>query len=226
MTCTAPTAIANGVIITSGPYADGDHAVFRCNSGYLMSGTSYITCSLPADTWTASPSCAASSSNTVTVNDSTSYNFPDWLVYFIAALCGIIALAVITCLLVCCLQLFGCYGAGGLFGEHKGCVCCGRNKSRYERRCTIVPRKYEYDEDGRRFHYDDLGRRCYYQHRNRYIKSTTAITPESEPNGKMSYVTVSEVQVEKKHVPPQAKEPVNVWKPHANPIRNINTSTK
>lgn len=73
-TCTAPAAIANGVIITSGTYADGDHAVFRCDSGYIMSGTSYITCSMPADTWTASPSCVASSSNTVTVNDSTSYS--------------------------------------------------------------------------------------------------------------------------------------------------------
>ena len=79
-----------------------------------------------------------------------------------------------------------CYGAGGLFGEPRrpGWVCCcNRNDRTYERRCTIVPRKYEYDDDGRRFHYDDLGRRCYFPHRNRYLKTVTtktAISPEHE----------------------------------------------
>ena len=34
-------------------------------------------------------------------------DFPDWLVYFIAGVCGMLALAILTCILVCCLQLIG-----------------------------------------------------------------------------------------------------------------------
>ena len=73
-TCTDPADITGGTIVTSGPYADGSAAVFQCNSGYVMSGTAYITCTAATDTWTTSPSCVLSSSNTVTVNDSNSYS--------------------------------------------------------------------------------------------------------------------------------------------------------
>ena len=72
-----------------------------------------------------------------------------------------------------------CYGAGGLFGEPKPCrTCCGRKT--YERRWTIVPRKYQYAEDGRRLHYGDVGRPCYYPHRNRYLKTVTTVSPEKQ----------------------------------------------
>ena len=75
-TCTDPADITGGSIVTSGPYADGSVAVFQCNPGYVMSGTAYITCTAGTDTWTTSPSCVLSLSNTicVTVNDSNSYS--------------------------------------------------------------------------------------------------------------------------------------------------------
>ena len=114
---------------------------------------------------------------------------------------------------------------GGLFWETKPWyTCCGRKT--YERRCTIVPRKYQYDKDDRRFHYDDVTRPCYY--RNRYLKTVTTVSPEKQLNGKTSVATVSEVHVDerKKTIDKTAKGLPDVWMPHANPLRNINTSTK
>ena len=73
-TCTDPVAITGGTVVSSGPYADGSKAVFQCNSGYVMSGTAYITCTAASDTWTLSPSCVLSSSNTVSVNNTSDYS--------------------------------------------------------------------------------------------------------------------------------------------------------
>ena len=53
--------------MTSGPYNDSSVAVFQCISGYIMSGTAYITCN--NGTWTTSPSCVQTPSNSVSVTD-------------------------------------------------------------------------------------------------------------------------------------------------------------
>ena len=47
-------------------------------------------------------------------------------------------------------------------------------------------------------------------------------------NGKTSVATVSEIQADerKKTIDKAAKQLRDVWMPHANPLRNINTSTK
>ena len=76
--CSTPTSISGGTIITSGPYSSGDIAVYQCTSGYVMSGTPYITCN--AGVWSTSPSCVQTSSNDVTVNDGKDFGI--FFIYF------------------------------------------------------------------------------------------------------------------------------------------------
>lgn len=235
--CTSPTAITGGTVLTTGPYMTGDVAVFSCTSGYAMTGNSFITCT--NGVWSTSPTCSLQNTNTVYVNlseyDNTS--FPNWLAYVLAITCGILALLLVTCLLVWCCQLLGCYGKSTLFGEHNptnSCLCCCRpsnsayNGYELRRVCKIHPRRYEYDENGRRFHYDDYGRSCYKMHKNMNGNAVSNVTISEtlseETTPRPTFVTaVNEVFTEKKL---QSAKEIHTWRPHANPVRNINTSTK
>ena len=73
MVCTIPYNILGGIIVTTKQsYADNDFAVYQCNSGYVMSGTAYVTCK--NGTWSAPPSCVQVARNQVSVNDTTEYS--------------------------------------------------------------------------------------------------------------------------------------------------------
>lgn len=73
MVCAVPNNILGGIIVTTKKsYANGDFAVYQCNSGYVMSGTAYVTCK--NGTWSASPSCVLVARNWVSVNDTTQYS--------------------------------------------------------------------------------------------------------------------------------------------------------
>ncbi|XP_052782008.1 uncharacterized protein LOC128218389 [Mya arenaria] len=228
--CGTPTSISGGVIITSEPYANASYAVYQCNSGYVMSGESYIEC-LNGVWGTTLPSCTLQDYNNlynyITENHD---DIPNWLFYMFAGVCGLVMLLLLTCILVWCLQCMGCYGKGAMFGEMEPsgspCCCCSRRKSyQPQRRCNTFPRRFEYDEDGRRYHVDDYGYRCYYPHKGKHSsKVAVDVTSETHSSPRQTFVNaVSDVMYEKRGVP--AKE-VQAWKPHANPVRNINTSTK
>ncbi|KAH3820735.1 hypothetical protein DPMN_122484 [Dreissena polymorpha] len=108
------------------------------------------------------------------------------------------------------------------------CMCCGRKSYDTARRsCSTFPRKYEYDEDGRRYHLDDNGMACYYDHKNKSHGKVVhyGIDGSSEASTpRPTFVNaVNEVIVERRTQP--AKE-ILAWKPHTNSVRNINTSTK
>ncbi|WAR25450.1 hypothetical protein MAR_011154 [Mya arenaria] len=217
MACIDPPGIVGGFVTTVGPYLDGSTAVYRCYTGYLMSGVSYITCTSSA--WSATlPTCFPQDWNDVDVNND---GVPSWLLYMVAILLALLMLLIFACVALWCGQLFGCYerGTGGWMcppgGGCSGCGCCCR-KDRYgpRRVCKTFPRRYEYDESGRRFHLDDLGRRCYYEHKNRTVYSVNGV--ESSAGSTVGDAVRPQVP---------AKE-VLAWKPHAHPVRNINTSTK
>ncbi|XP_052779426.1 sushi, von Willebrand factor type A, EGF and pentraxin domain-containing protein 1-like [Mya arenaria] len=68
MACIDPPGIVGGFVTTVGPYLDGSTAVYRCYTGYLMSGVSYITCTSSA--WSATlPTCFPQDWNDVDVNN-------------------------------------------------------------------------------------------------------------------------------------------------------------
>ncbi|WAR26791.1 hypothetical protein MAR_012495 [Mya arenaria] len=188
--CGTPTSISGGVIITSEPYANASYAVYQCNSGYVMSGESYIEC-LNGVWGTTLPSCTLQDYNNlynyITENHDGRNVRRD----------GTLGIAVLLL----------------------------QSPEKPQRRCNTFPRRFEYDEDGRRYHVDDYGYRCYYPHKGKHSsKVAVDVTSETHSSPRQTFVNaVSDVMYEKRGVP--AKE-VQAWKPHANPVRNINTSTK
>lgn len=224
-TCAIPTVPTGAVLVTtdSPTYADTSRAVFSCTTGYIMTGNPYATCN--SGTWSTFPTCSlvSSNSNYVTLNDDSS-EVEEVLLYAGVAVCGVLGLLLLTCLLVCCCQLLGCYGEGGLFGQPgqgwwKNCCSCRR---RHVRSCRTFPRRYELDEHGRRYHMDDNGQRCYYHHKVQKVTSHAVFPDNSDPpeTNRSFSSAVHEILNEKK-----ARE-IPGWKPHSNPVRNINTSTK
>ncbi|KAH3820862.1 hypothetical protein DPMN_122611 [Dreissena polymorpha] len=282
--CGTPSAITGGSVLTSGPYTNGSYAVYTCTSGYVMSGPAYIECM--NGTWSVDlPACSKQDFNQV-------YNYitdnhqdiPNWLLWIFGVIAGLLILLLLACVFAWCLQCLGCFGRGSLFGEmnprSSPCWCCGRHsydtarrscstfprKYKYDedgrryhiddngmacyhqhknkshgkvvhngidgsseirRICKTFPRKYEYDEDGRRYHLDDNGMACYYEHMNtshgKVVSNGIDVSSEASTSRPTFVQAVNEVIVEKRQQP--AKE-IHVWKPHANPVRNINTSTK
>ncbi|KAL4225965.1 hypothetical protein ACF0H5_013953 [Mactra antiquata] len=220
-TCSAPPTINGGSVVSTGPYYNGSSAVYQCSAGYLMNANSYITCD--GTNWVGTnPSCSAQDRNDLdfTLNQTDEENLQSWLAYIIAAVCILLALLVITCIVAVCCYMCG-YGFG--YGEGRR-LCCRKNQSydiNHQNLCKNFPRRFFYDQKGRRFHINDIGHRCYKDHHSKDVNH--AEYDESNSNGS-TVVTVSEVNLEKSQRP-VAKDVVT-WKPHSNPVRNINTSTK
>ncbi|KAH3818745.1 uncharacterized protein LOC127830998 [Dreissena polymorpha] len=225
--CTSVPTITGGAVsnpIASGTYPHTTLVVYTCNTGYVMTGSSYITCN--SGTWsTPYPTCTLQTSNDIDITNNENDSLPTWLLVLLAVMIGFLILLIFACVVFWCGQMCGFYDRSCLWGKSGSgsgssarCRCCCTKSDRYDppKTCKNLPRHYQIDEYGRRYHLDDYGRRCYTEHKNK----TTNFIANGEVSPQPQATTLSEPTPRV-----QAKELLS-WKPHANPVRSINTSTK
>lgn len=208
--CSDPETVNKAYyVVDKSYYVDGDQVYYICYADYSMDGSPTLTCDGATGNWTGNyPKCSLTTTTVTTTT--TTQPSDDWL-YVGVGLMSFLALLFLLIVLLAC--IFLCYRlcrkrskVSALHGIQEqldvGCcyACCMRCCLKCCRCCA---------ED------DDLKGNLTPQQRD------TSVSPSSVVFDDKSGWTPKTIRKEVK----PAKE-ITEWKPHSNPMRNINTSTK
>ncbi|XP_062607188.1 uncharacterized protein LOC134268977 [Saccostrea cucullata] len=216
--CSDPNSIPNGYyVIDKTYYQEGDQVYFICHSSYILEGNPTFTCDGTTGNWSGTyPTC---SSSTTTSTTTTTPANEEWF-YVGVGVTSFLGLLLSLLVLLLCVKF--CYRlcrkrsrVSALHGINEevelGCcyACCARCCLKCCKCCRndtdVIPRNTP---------------------RTRQPKQSIKQTYDSSPvlTFASEEGSISTHMMQKKEIK-TAKE-IIAWKPHSNPLRNINTSTK
>ncbi|XP_061178918.1 uncharacterized protein LOC133187530 [Saccostrea echinata] len=217
--CSDPNSIPNGYYFGDKTYYQHDDKVyFICHSSYSLEGNPTLTCDGGTGNWSGTyPTC----SSTTTTSATTTLAYEEWL-YVGVGVMSFLGFLLILIVLLLCLKL--CYRlcrkrsrVSALHGIDEevdvGCcyACCTR--------CCLKCCKCCRDDT-------DVIQRKPSKPKTRQPKQSSNQTYDLSPTSTAaSEERSTSTQVMQKREIKPAKE-IIAWKPHSNPLRNINTSTK